>query len=275
MAWTFGGATGDDITCTVTALSSGRHMLVSGWWYPTTLTATRGLWSMGATCGVEINTTTSELRLKTQHATTAGEWTTTGVGLTLNQWQFLAFLVSVNSTGPSDAWRVWSGTNEISPQECTVTSAVAPVGTVTSNTAFSIGNKGSTGTLAFQGDIEHVYAGINLATIDVTQNAIPLATAGTITQAEADFVLGRIVAPLWAGNRNILHLMGGPPSTRSGMDWFYFPLDAVLTTTIRRHTPATANSPDLAVSTVNAAFSQNRGPRAYMEPHMHHQLRAH
>jgi hypothetical protein len=120
------------------------------------------------------------------------------VGLTLNQWQFLAFLVTCFNTGPAAAWRVWSGTAEAPPVEVTVTSAVAPVGNFTSGTSWYAGNKG-TGTLAFQGEIEWVSFVQDGAALNNSLNRIPLAARGAITNDEAEFVYRRLVLPQWMG----------------------------------------------------------------------------
>ena len=73
MAYTFGGATTDDITfaSAITIGANSRAALICGWWYPTTLTATRKLWSANSTgiVGAEIDTTTSELRLRSDNTT--------------------------------------------------------------------------------------------------------------------------------------------------------------------------------------------------------------
>ena len=64
MAYTFGAATGDDITWTDTGSSwgtNGQAGLVCGWFFPTTLTATRGLFSVGTVHRIEIDATTSEI----------------------------------------------------------------------------------------------------------------------------------------------------------------------------------------------------------------------
>jgi hypothetical protein len=198
--YTFGAGTGDDITWAILgSFSQGSTAgLVCGWWYPTTLTATRGLWSLGNTFGAEIDATTDELRLRTDN-TTDGQWTTAGVDLAVNNWKFIAFLGTFNNTGPAAAWRVWAGSVDSAPIECTVTSAVAPVGNFVVNGNFYMGNKG-TGALAFQGAIGDVSIHSTSAAGGVTAHPFSLATLGAITNAEALFVYERFVLPIWAGN---------------------------------------------------------------------------
>lgn len=195
MAYTCGAAATDDIAMVLTATGATlTSCLVAGWWKPTTLTATRGLWSAGNIFGAEIDTTTSELRLRTNQ-TTDGQWTTTGVGLTVDEWKFLAIANSCNNTGPSAAWVVWSGTNETIPQQVTVTQATAPAGNFTGSTAIFLGNKG-TDSLAFQGLIgPAIFVRNNTDRL----GAVPTETAGAFTQEEIDLMYNRIVLPVWAG----------------------------------------------------------------------------
>lgn len=262
MAYTFGGATGDDINWTTGSVGGTNTFgYAMGWFYPTTLTATRGLFSWGATCGVEIDTTTSELRLRTDN-TTDGQWTTTGVALALNTWSFIAFALTCWNTGPSYGWRLWSGTADTAPVERTVTLATAPVGNFTGSTAFCVGNKGSAGTLAFQGDIGPVLVG-TCGVNNATTNGIPNATGGAISQAEADFILSRLVLPFWAGEaapKVIRNSLG------SGIAAF-LDLDKVLPVTLELPSGATVVS---RVPTINGATpSQNRCPRNYEPVPLH------
>lgn len=195
MSYTCGAAATNDLAMVITQMgATATSCLVAGWWKPTTLTATRGLWSAGNIFGAEIDTTTSELRLRTDN-TTDGQWTTTGVGLTVNEWKFLAIANSCNNTGPAAAWVVWAGTNETIPQQVTVTQATAPNGNFTGSTAVVLGNKG-TGSLAFQGQIGPAFFARNAAD---PLGAVPTATAGAFTQEEIDLMYNRIVLPVWSG----------------------------------------------------------------------------
>jgi len=199
MARTFGGATADDLTISLslTAGVSTAQTFVHGWWYPTTLTAGRGLWSNGNVSDCQINSVTDELRIIVDGSTTDGEWTTTGVDLAVNNWYFLAFLLSANNTGPADAIRVWRGTPETAPVECTVANAVALAGTHPGSASFTFGNRG-TGTVAFQGSIAH--AGFICAQMsDESCTPFLIATPGTITNAEAEYCYDRYVQRAWLG----------------------------------------------------------------------------
>lgn len=198
MAYTFGAGTGDDITWQNQGSPGGNlsTSLICGWWYPTTLTATRGLWSTGNVFGAEIDATTDELRLRTDN-TTDGQWTTTGVDLAVNNWKFIAFFNTCSNTGPAAAWRVWAGSIDSAPVECTVTNAVSPVGNFVSNSSFYLGNKG-TGTLAFQGDIGDC-GYLLTTTAGASVNPFSIAAVGAVTNTEAQFIYERFVLPFWMG----------------------------------------------------------------------------
>lgn len=152
MAYTFGAATTDAVTHSMAFSPWGatRTSFTCGWFYPTTLTATRKLFGSGATAGVEIDATTTNLRLRTDN-TTDGQWTAPA-GLAVNTWTFVAVLFDSNST-TGQGWAVWTGTPDTTPINRTVTVATTPVGNIVSPTAsVAVGNAVS-GSLAFQGDI--------------------------------------------------------------------------------------------------------------------------
>lgn len=201
MAYTLGGATTDDITYATGSSGGGdgNSEFLWGWWLPTTLTATRGLWSRGNTFGCEIDATTTSIRLRTDN-TTDGQWTAP-VGLTVGVPIFLAFLSTCTNTGPAAGWAVWTGTMDAHPAEVTVTQATAPVGNFTGSANFTIGNKGTAST-AFQGDAKHIgyilnsFVGGSVA----RTNPFHIATAGTISTAERQLALERFVMPAWSGN---------------------------------------------------------------------------
>jgi hypothetical protein len=132
--------------------------------------------------------------------TTDGQWTTSGAGIVLNEWRFIAFMLSCLNTGAAAAWRVWVGTNENSPTEVTVTVNTNPVGSFSGASTILIGQLGSGGTVSYQGEIGD---NMMIAQAQATASFGPLATAayGAITQAEADRVLQRIVQPVWKGER--------------------------------------------------------------------------
>lgn len=198
MPSTFGAATTDNVNTTgASSMATGSTILVTGWWLPTTLTAGRGLWSVGATAGCKIHTTTSELQLITDN-TTDGLTTTSGLGLTVNTWTFLAFLGSFNDTGPASAWRVWKGDQNTAPVEISTVVTTAPVGNFVGSTLWFVGNLGN-GSVAFQGDIAG-YTYMHGTGTGPTASILAPTTQGAISQVDADLVLRDLVQPLWLGD---------------------------------------------------------------------------
>ncbi len=208
MAYTVGAGTGDDIAfSTGTTLGAdNRSCFVCGWWYPTTLTATRGYWSAGNTFGAEVDTTTSELRLRTDN-TTDGQWTTTGANITTNKWWFLAFLNATENTGVLSPWRVWVGDVENPPVAVTVTNATAPAGNFTGSSACVIGNKG-TGTLAFRGDVGW---SVFIATDSASHLSVTGVNTTGVIDADVEYrAYQSLVLPFWSSNPDFLQMKPSP-----------------------------------------------------------------
>lgn len=204
MALTWGGtaATTATLNAVLSFGATARAVLITAWYYPTTLTAGRKLFGAGAVWGAEVDTTTDELRLRTDN-TTDGQWTTTGVDMVVDEWKFIAVMNSTLNSGSAEAWRVWVGTAETAPVEVTVTEAVASSGNFTGSTTLSIGNR-STADLAWQGDIESLYAVTTSQAAGVTTHPFGVAAYGAITNAAAQLALERYVLPLWLGDRPTL-----------------------------------------------------------------------
>lgn len=197
MAWTFGAANNNrfNVNNGVSFGATSRTGFICGWWKPTTLTAGLGYWSVSSALFARIATTTSEIELGTDN-TTDGRWTTSGAGIAVDNWYFIAFMLSTLNGTPSAAWRVWVGTELNAPTEVTVNVNTAPAGNFTGTTGVILGQVGSTGNVSFIGDIS------DCAVISQSVNTSgPLTTAafGAITQAEADFVRERVVLPYWSG----------------------------------------------------------------------------
>ena len=249
--------TGDDIVVSapVTLGASGRVLLVTGWWLPNTLTATRGLWSLGNTIGAEVDTTTSEMRLRTDN-TTDGQWTTTGAGLTVGKWSFFAFMLLTHNTGPLGSWRVWAGTVETPPQPVTVTVATSPNGNHTGNANFYVGNKGS-GALAFQGDIADatlVYA-LTTSNTGAAHPFLVESLTAAIADAAAQWTYDTFVVPLWNGDvANV---------NRSLIGYWHNSLDLLGQYVGYHESDATALNP--RATTINGALpsTTNGAPRPY------------
>jgi hypothetical protein len=132
MAYTFGGATTDDITTTYLTMGGNSAANLWGCWiYPTTLTAGRFFLSGGDVVGLAVDTTTSEIRFYIDRVTTDTEWVTSGAGIVTNTWQFVCFCwVTLNGNNP--AVRCWVGTEKAPPAEISGSAArlVSPSGTV-------------------------------------------------------------------------------------------------------------------------------------------------
>jgi len=267
MAYTFGAGTGDDINWAsqATIMATARSVLVCGWWYPTTLTAGRGIWSAHTTNinGAEIAAATNEIVLRTDNVTTDGQWTTTGAGLTLNTWTFLAFMSSTLNGTPSAAWRVWSGTIDTPPIECTVTQNTAPAGNFTGGAIFYIGNKG-TGTVAFQGIIDEVGFCTTAAAAGASTHPFSLAAIGAITDAEALFTYERFIVPYWLGlgwaPAGLVRRNGSSVNTEDASYWSGDMLARVI-----RYNTATGES-SVAPTINGATYSPEDGPRAMLIP---------
>jgi len=196
VAFTFGATTATRITGNVTGSFSAANTdnLVCGWFYPTTLTAARGYWSLGATLSVA--TTTSELSFLVA-GTTSQTYTTSGAGIAINNWYFIAVLWS--NTSLATNVRIWLGTVDTAPIELTLTPS-GTLNTPTPSTSIVIGNTGA-GTAALQGSIDYISGIVSTgAALTGPTNILGISAHGVITQEEANYVLERFVRPLWLNN---------------------------------------------------------------------------
>ena len=269
MSWTFGGGTGDDATLNITSIgASGTYFFGSCWVYPTTLTATRAIWSIGNNWTLRIDTTTSELRFISDN-TTDGEWTTTGAGLATNTWTFLAWAASPLNTGPTLALRIWAGNLDTRPVELTVTNAVAPVGNFTGGTSLTWGNRGS-GTVAFQGQMENCVFGAFNGTVSATLGPFSIAAAGTINQTEADFIRDRYVLPMWQGDLYPYEkAIAGFPPTSAGFNWYVLRMNRGTQSLMEFALRAAVGTPVGGLTALNGAvFSANRVPIPALDDHV-------
>lgn len=225
MAYTFGGLGTENIQYTglLAGVADNSATLVTCWVYPTTLTAGRNYWGMGTPPGISafVSTTTSEVDVNANNATTDGLWRTSGLGMTTNQWQFLAvFYATENTTVPGQV-RVWRGTETEPPAAGTVTNPTVRSGNYTGSTTRTIGNDGSPSSFAFQGDL----AGYTCAVTNAVgvNNGLVVATSGTLSAAEETLLYQRWVYPLWAGTAEFWRMR---PTTFGGSFTLeYAPLD--------------------------------------------------
>lgn len=196
MAFTFGAATGDDITWTESGSAwgaTGRSGMISGWYFPTTLTAGSALWSVGAVHRAVIAATTSEIDLFFDR-TTDTQWTTTGLGLAVNQWHFIAVLMNNFNTGVVTNFKVWRSVGTDIPTSVPAAVVTAGTGNATSSTIPTIGNASATGTSAFQGDIGRCDFIVGVAANSFIDN-----TNGSIGVETERRIFEYMVLPIWQG----------------------------------------------------------------------------
>lgn len=201
MSYTFGSAATDYIATGNFAnlFFSNQYVdLFCGWVYPTTLTAGR-YWIGGTGAhGIYIDSTTSEMRLKTINATTAGEWLTSGLGLVVNKWQFLAFICTFNNTGPAGTVKAYIGDIDNPPVEVSVSNPVAPVGNFTLSSGFTIGNQNSAASLSWQGDIGVTYV-VAINPTAAAGGRIWSTTHGALTAQEQQNIFYAYLQPFYQG----------------------------------------------------------------------------
>ena len=261
MAYTFGAATGDDVTWTDSASnygSSARSNLICGWWYPTTLTATRCLWSFGAVNRCAIATTTSEIDLFIDRTTDA-QRTTSGLGLVTGRWQFIAVLGSFFNTGAVTTFRVWRGFDVEPPLPVTVNTTVAGAGNSTASTLATVGNLGSAGTVAFQGDIGRFDFIAATGANSLCRNA-----TGLISAEDEFAIYTNIVFPIWQGRFPTFY--GSGQDSNNGITHSVLDLDNLGNYVRSIRNGGSIITMDRSVTISGATISQNRAPVGQMRP---------
>jgi hypothetical protein len=254
MSYTFGGTTGDDLTWTESVSPFGatqRSGLIAGWYYPTTLTAGRALWSVGAVNRAVIASTTSEIDMFLDRTTDA-QRTTSGLGLAVNQWHFIAILGNFFNTGAVTNFRVWRSVGTDIPTPVTVNTTVAGSGNSTGDTVVTVGNIGATGTSAFQGDIGRFDYFVGTVASAFLPN-----TAGTISAQEETMVFSQVVVPIWEGR--FPTFLGSGTQSNNGITYVIWDLDRVNPMGISSRNGGTILTNN-RLGTVNAVFSENRRP---------------
>jgi len=254
MAYTFGGTTGDDLTWTESTSNWGatqRSGLICGWYYPTTLTAGRALWSVGAVHRAVIAATTSEIDLWFDR-TTDTQWRTSGLGLATNTWHFIAFLNNSFNTGPVTNWKVWRSVGTDIPTPVTVSQIAAGSGNATSNTVVTVGNIEAAGTSAFQGDIGRFDYFVGTLANSFIDN-----TNGSIGAEAERIAFEQVVIPIWKGEFPTF-LKSGTQSNNS-ITHITWDFDLVNPRGISYKNGGTIQTNNRS-ATVNAVFSQNRRP---------------
>lgn len=254
MAYSFVASTSSDITWTESASNYGtsaRSSLVCGWFYPTALTATRCLWGFGAVNRCEIATTTSEINLWLDR-TTDSQHTTSGLGLAVNKWHFIAVLGSFFNTGVVTNYRVWRGVDAETPSLVTVNVTTGGAGNSTGSTTPTIGNAGALGTVAFEGDIGR----FDFVTA-VTANALCRNATGLISADDEFAIFTQLVIPIWQGRMPTFY--GSGSETNNGLTHTVVDLDnGAYGRTIRNAGSIATMDRGLTVS--GPTVSANRGP---------------
>lgn len=258
MPYTFGAAATDDVTwaTTITAYADNRAQFWCGWIRPTTLTAGRYVYTWGPVAattinGVAIAATTSELSLHMNRVTTDSRYDSSGVGLAVDQWTFVATLSSTENTGALDAWRLWTGTADQPPVERTLTLGAAGSGNLTGGSQMYVGNNG-TASVAFQGDIAQVRYIVSAAANSATLHPLGIATSGVITNTEAQLAFERWVMPAYLGLKWRI-----PWPNAANLEVGYWSCDVI--SDVRRYVSAAAVSVGHLTPTVSGATSALTG----------------
>lgn len=262
MSYTFGSAATSDMNW-ATQMSIGNNLstfLVCGWWRPTTLTSQRSYFSFGNVQTARVATTTSEIQLVTGNVTTPGVWTTSGAGIVINGWYFLAFLCMYRTA--TAEWRVWKSTGvDDHPVLIPNTNTTAPVGANGSASGtFYLGNAGTSTTNAFQGQIGS--ASTYHVPVATLPNPLGVTSYTTFSQEEEDFVLREYVIPAWQGNP--FPIVGNDVKFGGGsISWamHHFDMEQPITPRTTVFGNSTTYSPQGGLATnQGATFSQERPP---------------
>lgn len=199
----------------INASQTARVGLFTGWFLPSALTTGRYYFAAGNIFGARVAATTSEIEFTTVNATTNGVWATSGAGITVGEWRFIAILYVINSTGPTGIWRCWLGRPDSAPEPVTVNVTTAPVGALTGSTAAVIGNNALNAS-GYQGDIADCCWAITSSTGAASPFGVNVTTA--LAASEEAFVLQSWVWPLWEGEP----MRAFSNRDRSGLDFNYW-----------------------------------------------------
>lgn len=263
MSYDFSGSTANDITHTSLVSFGADNFvgLVTGWFYINSVPSAvdYGYWSFGNTGGCNIDSTDpTEIRLKTQNATTSGQWLTSGAGITTGKWYFIAVMFATENTTVAGDWRVWVGDGDTFPVEVTVTNPTPRSGNYTGSTALYVGNAGTSSLRGFPGKIQDVVFIGHVGGANSWLYPLSVAASGVISQSEADDVLNSFVAPLWAGQLPQLPLRN---PINSSLEAVHIPLQRPNETYIVRTGHTTSLSP-ITQTVHGATFSSEFPPRS-------------
>lgn len=265
MSYTSGATAASDMTWALQASvgTASSTLLVCGWWKPTTLTAARAYFSFGNILTARVGTTTSEIEMISDHVTTDGVFTTSGAGMAVNGWHFLAFLGNFGSA--TSDWSLWKSTsvNE-APQLVTVTNTTAGSGTLTGNGTFYLGNTGNSATNAFQGQIGS--CSLYVASASTLPNPFGITTyAPPIPAANEEFIFREFVMPAFLGRP-----FPGKGIHTAYPSWQMAHIDMEGMAPRAHLWGNSSASPNAAVGTNNGlTFSQDRPPITVNAPSSH------
>lgn len=261
MPYTFGGAVGS--RCTITSnVSTGANStagIFTGWYLPTTLTATRRYFSAGAIFGAEVGSTTSEIVLRTDN-TTDGQWTTSGAGITTGIWYFLAVLYVASNTGPVCNWRVYLGTSETPPVLQSLTNNTAPAGNFVGSTTVTFGNT-SANNVAFQGDIADI-SYFATSSFGATTSPLNISVATALTADEEAHILRRYILPMYEGNP--ARAWANVPIGANVYDSWYW--SGLALANAQRRTNTLTSTTWIAPTLTSSVVSLNGSPRPARSP---------
>lgn len=271
MAYTFGAGVTDNISSSglnSSLFTTNRMSLVCCWVKPSTLTATRVLWSTSAIYALSIDTTTTSLRLTLDGATTDGTYIAP-MGLATGTWTFVAFAWCMGAT-PTAAARAWSATETSGPVEQTVTPTAASGAWASGGSTFTLGNTPA-GSLAFQGDIGGLVAMVDSQPSNLNTMCSIDCSSGAITQSQADALRSTFVVPAWKGDIGSILGMGRQiinPATQLGFA-LAMSLDNGTAGGAWSQRAGQAN----ARATVTGATSSGRTPRSFDDQYNNSMMR--
>ena len=202
MARTFGAATSDRVSASATTTMFGNSTvsIIAGWYFPTALNNPRRYWGVGATTNLAIGATTSEVVLTTARATTSAVYTSSGMGMTLNTWQFVCVVVSTSAAGASlsTGVRFYRGTVDGGLVEVPSVVTTAGAGNVTANATIGVGNAGLTQNQSFQGDVDNF---VYISTTAAVGASHPFGASllSAFSDSEAERIRNLYIGPLFQG----------------------------------------------------------------------------
>lgn len=257
MPYTFGAATTDDVQIPIVPAVTGPS--VSGflliWALPTTLTAGRCIAGFGNNLGrIAIHSTTSEISITLGCGTTDGVWASSGLGLTVDNWAFLAIAWTAIA-GPTMDVKLWKGDAITPPVAVSISQATAPVGTFSSQTTLTIGNGSAAVGVAWQGDL----AQLDVLSTNIAGGAghpFGQSAYGAFSAESVDVMFSRIVLPIWRNEKPMLSL-GKVINNTTNLQ--HVSCDLTLQAAAMRHIQTSSANESIAAPTYSGVTPSQRG----------------